>query len=97
MQWLDFVFVFVFVPELFSDLLKVASLQGLISHLAEIHISIVVARFPLQHTEKHTRFNQVNRLLPVHELILTHSASKERTFWLVLTTFKACLRVQTWL
>lgn len=36
----------------FTDLLKVASLQGLVSHLAEIHVSVVVAQFPLQHTEK---------------------------------------------
>lgn len=47
--------------ELFTDLLKVASLQGLISHLTEIHISIVMAQFPLQHTQKHTRVNQVKR------------------------------------
>lgn len=38
--------------ELFTDLLKVASLQGLVPHLTEIHTAIVMAQFPLQHTEK---------------------------------------------
>lgn len=62
MQWLDFVFGPAKAKfELFTDLLKVASLQGLVSHLTEIHISIVMPQFPLQHTEKHTRVNQLKR------------------------------------
>lgn len=50
--------------ELFTDLLEVASLQGLVSHLTEIHVSVVVAQLPLQHTEtpESTRWDWLLRL-----------------------------------
>lgn len=42
-----------------TDLLEVSSLQGLVSHLTEVHVTVVMALFPLQHTHTHNQ----NRVL----------------------------------
>lgn len=42
--------------ELQPDLLEVSSLQRLVSHLTEVHVTIVMALFPLQHTHTHSFF-----------------------------------------
>lgn len=50
--------------QLVTDLLEISSLQGLISDLTKVHISVVMAQFSLprthRQTDTHTRINHCN-------------------------------------